>query len=59
MTTAMITAAAMTMLIAKIGSFLTGFIVAGGTGGARMTAGVPHLWQKCAFSSSLVPQLRQ
>ena len=49
----------MMMLATKSGSFLIGRIVAVGAGVAKVTAGVPHLWQNRAFSSSLVPQLRQ
>ena len=49
----------MTIDTKKSGSFLIGFIVAAGSGVAKVDAGVPHLWQNRAFSSSLVPQLRQ
>jgi hypothetical protein len=54
-----ITMAAMTMLATKSGSFLMDRIAAIGVGEAKVTAGVPHLWQNLAFSSSLVPQFRQ
>ena len=56
---------ATTIMIAKSRlSFLFGgvvgdVIVLAGVGGAKVTTGVPHFWQKCAFSSSLVPHLWQ
>jgi len=49
----------MMMLATKSGSFPIGRIVAFGVGVAEVVAGVPHLWQNLAFSSSFVPQLRQ
>jgi hypothetical protein len=40
-------------------SFLSGLSGFAGSGGANITTGVPHFWQKRAESSSLVPHLRQ
>jgi len=52
------------MLIKSRWSFLIGGVVGdvimlAGVGGAKVTTGAPHFWQKCAFSSSLVPHLWQ
>jgi hypothetical protein len=41
------------------GSFLSVLSGFAGATGANVTTGVPHFWQKCAESSSLVPHLRQ
>jgi len=35
------------------------FDLAGGGAGVKLATGVPHLWQKWAFSSSLAPHIRQ
>ena len=41
------------------GSFFSGLSGFAGAAGANVKPGVPHFWQKCAESSSLVPHLRQ
>jgi len=48
-----------TMAAITNGSFLSGLSGFAGVAGANVTTGVPHFWQKCAESSSLVPHLRQ
>lgn len=53
-----ITITASMMLTKKSVLFLKGSIfTGGGGGGAKVTAGVPHLWQNRAYSSSKVPHL--
>ena len=48
-----------TMVAITKGSFLSDLLGFAGVEGANVTTGVPHLWQKRAESSSLVPHLRQ
>lgn len=48
-----------TMAAITNGSFLSGLIGFVEAAGTNVTTGVPHLWQKRAESSSLVPHLRQ
>ncbi len=48
-----------TMAAITNGSFLSGLSGFAGAAGANVTTGVPHFWQNCADSSSLVPHLRQ
>ena len=50
-----------TMAIRIMTGIRKGFflIVLAGAAGGMVATGVPHLWQKRAFSSSLVPHLRQ
>jgi hypothetical protein len=48
-----------TMAAITNGSFLSGLLGFAGAAVANVRTGVPHLWQKRADSSSLVPHLRQ
>jgi hypothetical protein len=41
------------------GSCLIGLAGRSGAADTKVVTGVPHFWQKRAFSSSLVPHLRQ